>query len=252
MKLWKLTFLLVCFVTIGVYGQKGKELLIGGGGGFTSVWIMNQNFYGEPEVNYAPKAGYAGFVTLGYDFDGHAAIATEIQYSLQGQKYSDKQSIDGVKYDVDRNIDLSYINIPLLFRYSFGTGSTRFRVLLGPQYSMLQKAEQSYLRDGKKLGTKATDLDGNEFVTDADDITDRFESTDFSILMDVGADIRLSDPLFLSAGFRGQYGFKDINAPAYRINDLDGEYSPSHNVWGGLYVGLIYRVDVEKYDQRSF
>ena len=48
------------------------------------------------------------------------------------------------------------------------------------------------------------------------------------------------------------YGFTDINAAAYRIKDIDNEYSPSRNVWGGIYISINYKVDVESYNQRSF
>ena len=47
------------YLTISSFAQKGHELIVGVSGAITSVWIMNQNFYGEPELNYAPKSGYA-------------------------------------------------------------------------------------------------------------------------------------------------------------------------------------------------
>jgi len=95
-------------------------------------------------------------------------------------------------------------------------------------------------------------LEGKSFKTDAKVITDRFETYDFGIVLDVGADIHLSDKFFVSPGFRMNYGFRDINAPAYRINDMDGEYSPSHNIWAGLNISICYKIDVEGYNQRSF
>ncbi|MCB2221419.1 MAG: PorT family protein [Bacteroidetes bacterium] len=249
LRILPLIFVLAHSITMA---QKGKELIIGAGGALTNVWIMNQNFYGEPEVEYAPKIGYAASFNLGYNIDGHAAIMTEVQYSLQGQKYSDKQNIDGVKYEVDRNISLAYLNFPLFFKYAFGEENTRFRFMIGPQLGILLDATQDYLRDGKKLGTEATDLDGNGFITDATDIKDRFEKYDYGLAFDVGADFHLSKQWFLSAGFRGNYGFTDINAEPYRIKDIDNEYSPSHNAWGGIYININYKVDVEGYNQRSF
>ena len=248
----KILFIFLLFSATNIYAQKGKELMIGAGGAFTGVLIMNQNFYGEPEVEYAPKFGYAANFNLGYNIDGHAGIMTEVQYSLQGQKYNDKQNIGGIKYEVDRDISLAYLNFPLFFKYAFGEQETRFRFLVGPQLGLLLSAEQEYLRDGQKLGTEATDLDGNTFITDDKDITDRFEKIDYGVALDVGADFHLSKQWLLSAGFRMNYGFTDINAAAYRIKDIDNEYSPSHNVWGGIYFSINYKVDVESYNQRSF
>lgn len=251
-KLLLLLMILALSAESNLFAQKGKEVIIGVNGAITNVWILNQNFYGEPEVEYAPKMGYAASFNLGYNFTENITVLAEIQYSLQGQKYEGKQSFGGNKYDVKRDIDLRYINIPLFFKYSFGDKSTKFRFLIGPQFDMLLEATQEYTRDGKKIGTTLVNLDGQTFVTDASDITDRFESSDISLALDAGADIHLSDQWYISAGVRGNYGFKDINAPAYRLNDIDGEYTPSHNAWGGLYVGIHYKIDVESYSQRSF
>ncbi len=233
--------------------QKGKELVIGANAALTTVVIMNQNFYVEPEVDYAHKMGYAAGFNLGYNFSEYVGIMGEIQYSLQGQKYEGDQSFDGNIYDdVVRDIDLRYLNIPLFFKYSSGDKLVRFRFYVGPQLGILLDATQEYTRNGNKIGTHATDNDGNDFVTDANDIKDRFDKFDFGGVLDVGADFHVSDVLCLTAGLRGNYGFRDINARAYRIDDLDGEYAPSHNVWGGLYVGIQYKIDVQGYNQRSF
>lgn len=243
---------LMFFSASNSFAQKGKEVILGVNGAITNVWILNQNFYGEPEVEYAPKMGYAASFTLGYNITENISVLTEFQYSLQGQKYDGKQSFNGNKYDVKRDIDLRYFNIPLFFKYSFGDKTTKFRFLIGPQFDMLLEATQEYTRDGKKLGTTIVNLDGETFITDAGDITDRFKSTDISLAIDVGADIHLSDQWYVSAGVRGNYGFTDINAEAYQLKDYDGEYTPSHNSWGGLYVGIHYKIDVESYSQRSF
>jgi hypothetical protein len=250
-----LTLFLFIFLFIfssSLKAQKGKELVIGANAALTGVLIMNQNFYGEPEIKYAPKMGYAAGFNIGYNFSESLGIMGEIQYSLQGQKYEGKQSMNGNTYEVDRDIDLRYINIPLFFKFSSGDKLVRFRFLVGPQVGILLEATQEYTRNGTKLRSEAIDLDGNKFTTDANDIKDRFEKYGFSFAADLGADFHVSDVLCLTVGLRGNYGLTDINATAYRIDDLDGEYSPSHNVWGGLYVGILYKIDVQGYNQRSF
>jgi len=242
----------VILLSFSSSGQKGHELILGVRGSLSSVWIENQNFYGEPELNYAPKMGYAGSFNLGYNFTENTGIMVEFQYSIQGQKYDDKQIIGEMKYDAKRNITLSYFNIPLLFKYAFGTADTKFRFLAGPQFGMLLDATQTYTRDGSTLGTTATNLDGKTFKTDAENVTERFTEYDIGIVVDVGADIHLSEKFFFSPGFRLNYGFTDINTEAYRMKDKDGEYSPSHNFWAGFFIGLNYKIDVEGYNQRSF
>lgn len=253
MKNSALILLIVLFISsVSLKAQKGKELVIGANGALTSVVIMNQNFYGEPEVDYAPKIGYAASFNLGYNFSESLGIMGEIQYSLQGQKYEGKQSFGGNTYEVKRDIDLRYLNIPLFFKFSSGDKLVRFRFLVGPQLGILLDATQEYTRSGEKIGTKVYNNDGELFTTDANDIKDRFDKYDFGFAGDVGADFHVSDVLCLTAGLRGNYGFRDINARAYRIDDLDGEYAPSHNVWGGFYFGILYKIDVQGYNQRSF
>ncbi len=238
--------------SLNSFGQKGKELVFGVGGAITSVWIQNQNFYGETEIDYAPKMGYALTLNFGYNFTEKISAITEFQYSMQGQKYEQKKSSSGPNYDTKRDINLQYFNIPVFFKYSFGSSTTKFRVMLGPQFSFLNEATQTYTRDGKTIGTTQTDLNGNTFVTDATNIKNRFENFDIGIAVDLGADIYLSKKFFINAGLRVNYGFKDINDPAYRLKDSSGEYSPSHNAWGGLYFGINYILDVQGYSQRSF
>ncbi|MBN1340643.1 MAG: PorT family protein [Bacteroidales bacterium] len=236
-------------ITCIAHAQKGKEVILGAGGAFTNVWILKQNFYGEPEIDYAPKTGYAFNANLGYSFTEQISAIVEIQYSRQGQKYEGRQ---GSFTKAERDINLNYLNIPLFFKYSFGSGGTRFRFLAGPQFSSLLSADQTYERDGNVIGTKKINLDGEEFVTDAEDIKDRWESSYFGVALDVGADIYLNKNFFVNAGMRINYGFKDINAPAYRLPAYSEPYEASHNLWGGLYVGINYLLDVEGYKQRSF
>lgn len=249
-----ITILFIGFLLLSqsVHAQKGHEVIIGASAAFTNVWIINQNFYGEPELNYAPKMGYAASFNLGYHITENVGFQVELQYSMQGQKYEDKQIIDEVKYDAKRDITLRYFNVPIMFKYAFGSASTKFRFMAGPQIAYLLEATQDYTRDGKKLGTTAVNLDGKTFRTDAGNIEDRFNEYDIGMVVDLGADIHLSDKFFFSPGFRLNYGFTDINAEAYQMADKDGEYSPSHNFWFGFYFGLFYKIDVEGYNQRSF
>jgi len=250
---------LIVFFT-KVNAQKGKEIILGVGGAVTSTWIVNQNFYGEPECDLAPKYGYAASFNLGYNFTENIALMTELQYSHQGQKYKDKQAWAGNVFPiVERDIRLYYLNIPVFFKYMFGTQTTQFRVMVGPQFGILMDAEQEYLRtegnssELKRISTYVDDKNGKNFDVTSPNIKDRIEPLDIGIALDVGADISLSDKFYISAGLRFNYGFKDVNTEPYKLENYKGEpYEPSNNTWGGLYLGINYRLDVEGYSQRSF
>jgi hypothetical protein len=238
----------------GASAQKGKEIIIGVGGAATNTWIINQNFYGEPEVDYAPKFGYAASLNLGYNFTSNIAMITELQYSHQGQKYEGEQVWAGYNFQsVERDIKLYYLNIPVFFKYAFGKDLTKFRFMVGPQFGILMNAEQEYLRDGLKQPTTAYDVNNKPFITTETVIKDRYESLDIGLAFDIGADITLSDLFYINAGLRFNYGLKDVNAEPYHLPNYKGEaYEPSNNLWGGIYVGINYRLDVQGYSQRSF
>lgn len=78
------------------------------------------------------------------------AIQPELVFSLQGRE----QTIGGVEY---RN-NLSYINLPVLAQYMFGTG---FRLQTGPQLGILVSAEN-----------KVNDVES--------DVKDSYKTPDFS------------------------------------------------------------------------
>jgi len=58
--------------------------------------------------------------------------------------------------------------------------------------------------------------------------------------IDLGVDITLVKNLFLTVGMTMSYGLLDLNAEDYRIEDVTGNYNPSHNFYGGLNLGLSY------------
>jgi hypothetical protein len=238
----------------GAFAQKGKEIILGVGGAVTNTWIINQNFYGEPEIDYAPKFGYAASLNLGYNFTGNISLMTELQYSHQGQKYEGQQSWEGNNFKiVERDIKLYYLNIPVFFKYSFGKDLTKFRFMVGPQFGILMNAEQEYLRDGRKQKTEETNLDGEIFDVTETVIKDRYENLDIGVAIDIGTDITLSDLFFINAGLRFNYGFKDVNSEPYHLDNYKKEpYELSNNLWGGIYVGINYKIDVQGYSQRSF
>lgn len=238
----------------GAFAQKGKEIILGVGGAVTNTWIINQNFYGEPEIDYAPKFGYAASLNLGYNFTGNISLMTELQYSHQGQKYEGQQSWAGNNFKiVERDIKLYYLNIPVFFKYSFGKDLTKFRFMVGPQFGILMNAEQEYLRDGTKQKTEETNLDGEIFDVTETVIKDRYENLDIGVAIDIGTDITLSDLFFINVGLRFNYGFKDVNSEPYHLDNYKKEpYELSNNLWGGIYVGINYKIDVQGYSQRSF
>lgn len=242
-----ITLLLISIAVTTATAQKAKHFEVGLQGGYGSHWIINQNNYGLPELDYQPMGG-AGFnFQLGYNFTEEIGLFTEIGMTKQGQGYTD----DNFTYPglglkdatVDRTVNLDYLNIPVFFKYSYGDSRARFRLMVGPQFCFLQKAEQEYLINEVDIAGQysRTNKENESFDVGARDIEERFNSMDIAFVLDLGADIFVMENiLYLSAGARLFYGLTDINASAYQMENYDGNYEASHNAGGTLYLGLHY------------
>ena len=149
------TVLLLCFAVSTLTAQKANKFELGLQTGYNNTWIINQNNYGLPELDYESYWELGYNFQLGYNISNEMGIFAEIGMTKQGQKYTDdnfNHNEAGVSFnDVKRTIDISYLNIPIFFKYSYGETRARFRLLVGPQFCFLQKAEQSYTGDGKDL-----------------------------------------------------------------------------------------------------
>ena len=215
-----------------LYAQKG----VGFGLNFAyhSIWTLNQSAYGDAELDevttFHPAFGVQGFYNL-TDFFG---VNVEFNKVMLGQKYED------VAKSITREIKLNYWAVPILAKLAFGGDKAKFHFMIGPELAFLTKASQTY-----KLGTanfpgSTKDLDGKSFVKAAEDVKDRYEKMDVMLAFDLGADIKITDIILLNAGLRANYGFKDINATAYRIKNVKGDYTASQNAYFGLQLGVSY------------
>ncbi len=210
--------------------QKGFH--IGAGIGFNSVWIINQNTYGGPELEYAPKFGLSYDGAFGYNITSRIGFQTEIGVAHQGQKYEDINS-DGDP--ILRDIDLRYMHIPIMFKFMGGSSDTRFYMMLGPQLNYLQSASIH-----QSVASESTDIPAKSY----------FENQDIGLALGLGADIMLNENFYLNTGLRFYYGFTDINSVTYRQQydtNFDGEidrkdkpYEKSTNFYGGFTIGIHY------------
>jgi len=201
--------------------QKGFH--IGLEGAYNASFIMNQDAYGEQELDYTATMKWAGGAEIGYNFDRHFGLQAEIITSNQGQHYLKQVAGQPTIY---RNVDLNYTNIPFFIKYSSnGNYQARFYLMAGPQLSLLNTAS-IYYKDAQ-----------SEYTIDA---KPRFNSQDWAVAFEFGVDVTLIKNMYASAGLRFNYGLTDINSPDYRIVNHDGIYQGSRNVIGGINVGLHY------------
>ncbi|MCV2484193.1 PorT family protein [Flavobacterium sp. SH_e] len=150
------------------------------------------NFTGDTDgVNLKSKAGFdfGGFVEI--KLSDKFSIQPELLYSTQGSKAKDQvQQVDDILYNADVCFNLSYLNMPVMFKYYV---ADKFNVEVGPQIGFLTSAK-----------TKTT-LDGYSGSHEMD-VKDIFESIDFGLNLGTGYDF--TD--HLSVGLRYNLGLANI------------------------------------------
>ncbi len=220
--------ILLFILTAGVRLHAQTGMHIGVDGAFNGTFIINQNNYGHEtgELEYAPTFGYTVGGSAGYNFNNHLGVQVEVKHSLQGQKYAD--IVRGV--DVDRSVRLQYTHIPLLFKFSGGGHyATRFYLLAGPQFSFLNKAQETF-----------SSSDQSVFRNYSENRTERFNRRDLQLVLDVGSDFVLYKNFYASTGLRFNYGLWDINADGFKIQNPGRTSSISQNALGGIHFGIHY------------
>lgn len=135
--------------------------------------------------------------TLGYGFGGyagtnfskHIALQLEVMYNTLSQKYVDKA--------LNRRIDVSYLNIPLMLVLNTNiTKPVNLNITAGPQVG---------INTGAKITGNST---GNTEV-----VNSKFavKATDFGIAYGAGLDFRIVHALTIGLGYRGITGLIDIS-----------------------------------------
>ncbi len=246
-----------------LFAQKGFH--IGASGSFNSTWILNQNNYGTlapftkgvvrvSEMNYKTTWGGNAGVVLGYNGNKNWGFQTEIQYNVTGQKYEDNFvgpavipegtfGSDQERVNVKRNIKLTYIQIPLMAKFTSTRGHVaKAYVMLGPQFGArltakeeVKVADFTYLPDSLAFTPKQ-----------------KFQSFDVGLVLQTGVDIYATDNLYFSAGITVYGGLFDINGKVLKSLDWysknDVNYQKSFNFRGGITLGLHYIIGEGRVD----
>jgi len=235
-KIYTLTLLLSLLISTTSYAQKGLSLGVSGAAISTS--IINQNTWGNGhEYDYESTfSSFYGF-DIGYNFTDNVGIYTGYSFFNLGQKYSD--NYDGVNWK--RELKFKYNVIPVMFKYTSSQSRVNFLGGIGILYAMMNSADQTWTSDGVAFHEEGITLNSKKpFDLGASDVTDRFAKNDIILNLEIGARITLIDNLFLDAMLNFSYGLTDINEADYQFKDKDGNYNPSHNIFGGVKVGILY------------
>ena len=236
----KIYTLLLAIMLISTATMAQKGLSLGLNGEFTGITIINQNSWGNGhEYDYKFTTGSAFGLDVGYNFTDELGLYSGFGMMTLGQDYTDKYSEipDGTESDWERTIRLKYNVIPVMLKFTGSETTVNFIGGFGILVAMLKQADQTWTKDGNDW---TGDIEDGNSNLGAKDVTNRYESTDIIINLELGARIFFIDNLYMDATINLGYGVKDINAEGWRIPDTGGAYSASHNAYGGIKIGIAY------------
>lgn len=256
-----------CFFCIPVLTSaqsQFSQFYIGGQAGITVPFIVNQNNYGLPEMDYEYSVSYGFGAVAGIRFDAKHNLQFELEYADLGQKYQDTYQPIGPSFNLFKKVDLGYIQIPVLYKfvinrvqgvYDFGRRPNIY-IIAGPQFGMLLQSKVQYQINDQA----ATWVDVDNRFEPIFSIDEEIEAlnpatrgepvnsddlfTPFSLdaVLGMGLQMYIADDLLLFAEGRGFISVNDINAPAFRAKNNDQIYGASRNFAGGFRLGLVYHL----------
>lgn len=156
----------------------------------TASNIKVQNSDGNAvDGNIVPSYGYGGL--LGFNFTKHVGLQLEVLYNTLSQKYAD--------HTLDREIDINYVNVPLLLSLNVNrTNAFNISLVVGPQLG---------INVGSSVTTRGT-ANGN---TNTKAVL-AVKENDFGIAYGGGVDFGLNAArtIRFDIGFRGVNGLVDV------------------------------------------
>ncbi len=144
--------------------------------GFNTTYVLDKGLQSNP--NYIAQAKYDWFPiggSVGIDITNGIGIQFESIRAAQGQIYQMIQTVQSVqKMIAERNIDLNYIQLPLLLKImGTSTNPVRFNFQIGPQLSLLNSGVETikFFEDANIDLADYTDLSPDN-ISEMADVTD--------------------------------------------------------------------------------
>jgi len=160
------------------------------------------------------KIGVAIGGVLAYSFSDLISVQPELLYTMKGNLDED-----------DKAINLNYLEIPILAKFSFLTGDVRPIAFIGPAVGILLSADY----DGK---TEVSTPGGTIKMTDL------VNSTDIGIVLGAGAEIGKLGPGKLTADVRYEMGLTTIASDKWK--NSKGDTADIKNSVISLMVGYLF------------
>lgn len=206
---------LIIFLSAGsLIAQKGFNAGINVG--YNASAVFDRVKFGDVAYNIKPKTGPAFGIGMGYNFTDMLGIEVEANYLYMGGKYS--IPVDNIHYN--KSFDLTYFQVPVMFKFTGGDYLSRFSSMVGPAWGWLNSAKMTsdsgYTGDAKSM----------------------FKVPDMGLLVCAGGDVTLSGSIYMNIALRFYYGFNSINNDPHAISYDKDETEKLGNAYIGLNLGF--------------
>jgi len=233
---------------------------------YNATFVLDKGLSEDPRYSgtYTYQTSPIGF-NFGVDVGKKFGLQLESILSNQGQIYNVVNTAKEVAGT--RKIDMQYINLPLLMKFSGGgSGRARGNFNFGPQLSILSKGVESLttqagnfeMPSGVDFETIKQDYptavdNGNGTYTIPNDIPSRdlltkqagdFKKKEFQLAAAFGLDIDLSKHLYLTTQIRANYSLTDMRNEdvinSLKAGNFSEVFGGRANCLVGVQLGLHY------------
>jgi hypothetical protein len=216
-----------------VQAQQVGSVWVNALAGGNNTWILNQNAYGNQEIEYAPAFGFTGGVGMSYFHNRNWGFNGSFLASQLGQNYAGYQG----GAEATRKIKLTYLEVPLLIMRNIPEMLYPTWISFGPDIMLLLDAKQDYSRDG---GSPLPNPDAML----SSEAKERFNTVDVAVNLSLNRMYTLDyfQKLMFLISVNSTVGLTDINKSSWQIPNTHSYYGKSHNFYIGVKVGIMYKV----------
>lgn len=272
MKNYLLAFLFFAIFSLSAHAQGFR---VGVNSGMNTNIVLDEGLSSDPryQATYNYSFNPIG-VNLTYDITSSFGLSLESILSNQQTIYDIIDVAESVKGQ--HQLDMRYINIPLLFKFmSGGDATTRFNFNLGPQMSILTKAQETLTTESgtykmpentsfediqmqypEATQTQQQAADGTYSIPNnvsqevLNGEANEFRNTDFQIAMAMGLDFDIARHFMLTTQIRANYsidGYRNADA----INAIirgNGEqvFAEKAHLAVGFQIGIHYTFNLTR------
>jgi|GEM_PF-3393886 len=234
-------FLVFFLLTVTAFYCRAQSFTLGVMGEAKNTWLVNTAVMGATtEQEVKPSFGFAGGFTACVYFqqqiDTYLGVGIDAIFGNHSQRYSGRVSGSPTLATYNSKVNLLFLDLPVYAKLVLRFGTY---VEAGMQFSLLASAWY------KSTGGLETSVNAKS----------KFSPFYYGPLVGLGADIPVSDDMYIFAGLRFVYGISDLKGVDGQGNDVSvpvngaPDYSgkKTHAAYVALNLGVYYRLDIGKY-----